>query len=116
MGPIDLFYTFAVSFLLTLALKYPAAILFGIRNRKDLLLLLPVNLLTNPAAVALALFLRLNLGLPALPAQICLEIPVILAEGLLYRHYGQDLPHPLAFSLCANGFSYTMGLLIQTLF
>ena len=76
MAVIDLLQSFLFSFLLTLGLEYPVLLLFGIRDRKDLLLALPVNLLTNPAVVAL--FYLLRPLLPAPPLQLALETAVIL--------------------------------------
>ena len=52
------FSSFLISFLLTLVLEYPIILLFRIQKKKDLLLVLLVNLLTNPAAVAITLFLQ----------------------------------------------------------
>ena len=68
---IELLNLFLRSFFLTLALEYPVLLLFRVWNRHDLLLALPVNLLTNPAAVALHLLLRPFF--PSLPLQALIE-------------------------------------------
>ncbi len=111
MAVIDLLQSFLFSFLLTLGLEYPVLLLFGIRDRKDLLLALPVNLLTNPAVVAL--FYLLRPLLPAPPLQLALETAVILAEWRLFHAFGRTIRRPLLLSLCANSFSYGAGLILQ---
>ena len=107
------FSSFLISFLLTLVLEYPIILLFRIQKKKDLLLVLLVNLLTNPAAVAITLFLQTCFSLPWFPVQILLELAVIVTEGKLYDLYGRKMAHPFLLSLCANGFSYSLGLLLQ---
>ena len=109
------FTAFAVSFLLTLAFEYPVALLFRVRRKMDLLLILPINLLTNPAVVAANMLLQPLYPFHPLSLQIFLEILVVAAEYKLYQMYAADTPHPFLLSLCANSFSYGMGLLIQSI-
>ena len=45
-----------------------------------------------------------------------LELSAIGAEWLIYRKWGKTMGPALLFSLCANGFSYCAGLLLQALF
>jgi len=47
------------------------------------------------------------------PVIAVLEASAILAEWLCYRQTDNDVHHPLLFSLCANGFSYCAGHLLQ---
>ena len=97
---------FAVSFALTLLIEFAVFLCFGLRSRRCLKLLLLVNLLTNPAAVLLHW-----LGIPQIP----IEIAVVLVEWQVYRPFSQEIPHPFALSLTANGVSWGLGLLIQFL-
>lgn len=82
---------------------------FGLRNREQLLLLLLVNVLTNPAAVWLHTFV----GIPQIP----IEIAVVIIECYVYQIFRKShaIPHPLLLSLTANGVSWGLGLLIQML-
>lgn len=94
---------FAVPLALTLVLEGVIALIWGLR-RRNLVLFALVNVLTNPAAVLLhALF-------PGWAATAALEAGVILAEGALYRRLGIGVRRPWLFSLCANAFSFCMGL------
>lgn len=99
---------FGLSLALTLMLEGIAALLWGLR-KKNLLLLVLVNLLTNPAAVLLhALF-------PGWAVTAALEAGVVAAEGALYRRLGYGIRRPWLFSLCANGFSFCMGIVINSM-
>ena len=106
----------AVSLALTLALESGYYLLTCKRNKKDLLLVLLVNLLTNPAVVLIywlvALYTSWNTYLVLIP----LEVSAILIEGRYYQTYGRGFKHPYRFSLAANVFSYGVGVLIQLFF
>ncbi len=91
--------TFGLSLGLTLALEFPLAWAWGIRDWKTVLL---ANVMTNPLAVALHLW-----GIPQIP----IEIGVVLAEWGVYRL--RNFKRPLLLALTSNVFSYGMGLLIQ---
>jgi len=105
-----------VSLVLTLALESGCYLLTGKRNKKDLLLVLLVNLLTNPPVVLMywlaALFTSWNTYLVLIP----LEVLAILVEGRYYQIYGQGFKRPYRFSLAANVLSYGVGVLIQLIF
>ena len=99
---------FGISLLLTLALELPAAYCFGYRSIRKLLLVLLVNVLTNPAAVLLHW-----LGIAQLP----IEIAVVLVEALVYVWFSKDekwnVPYPVLLAVTANCISWGTGLLIQ---
>ena len=99
---------FALSLGLTLILELALALVWGLRGR-DLALCALVNVLTNPVVVLLhTLF-------PAGEVVLCLEAGAVLVEGAYYARYGARVPRPWLFSLCANLWSYSMGLLIGPL-
>ena len=107
--------TFALSLGLTLILELAVALLCRLRGR-DLLLVILVNILTNPAVV----YLDMSCG-ALFPNgrdlwQIPLELAAIAAEGFCYARFAADVRRPWMFALVANVFSYSCGLLIQTLF
>ncbi|MDR0324503.1 MAG: hypothetical protein LBI19_00220 [Oscillospiraceae bacterium] len=104
-----LYFALAVSLALTLLLEAGFFFLTGKRDRKDLLLLLLANVLTNPVVV-LVFWLTLWQ-----PGKIPLELSAVLAEGFLYQKYGRAFKRPYLFSLAANAFSYGAGVLIQRL-
>ena len=92
MTPLDFIFSLA----LTLVFEGAAALVWGLR-RRDLLLLVLINILTNP------LF-------PGWAVTVVLETGVVLVEGALYGRLGHAVSRPWLFALCANGFSFCMGL------
>ena len=99
---------FGISLGLTLLLELPVGYLLGLRGRKNLLLAVLVNVLTNPAAVLLS-----YVGVPQLPV----ELVVFAVEGWIYldfsRTNGWNIPHPLRLAIVCNLVSWLTGMLIQ---
>lgn len=99
---------FAGSLLLTLVLELPIAWCMGLRGRRLLLLVVLVNILTNPVAVLLHW-----LGVP----QIAIEAAVIAVEAAVYCSFSHDdqwiIPHPVLLAWVANSVSWVLGVLIQ---
>lgn len=99
---------FAISLVLTLLFELPVAWCFGMRHRKEILLTVLVNILTNPAAVLLHW-----LGIPQIP----IEFVVLIIEASIYYVFSVDrnwsIPHPVTLALIANAVSWFSGLLIQ---
>lgn len=105
---------FGVSLGLTLVIEEVAALVWGIRKRKDLLLICLVNIMTNPAAVFLAWIWRMYMppGAGKIVFYLLVEAAVVITEGRIYRAYLQGSRHPMKYSLAANGCSFFLGLLI----
>ncbi len=98
-----------VSLALTLGFELLFALLWGLRGR-DLVLCVLVNVLTNPPVVLCALLWRsFGPGPGWLPVPL-LEAGAVLTEGYFYRRNGERVRRPFLFSLCANAFSYVLGL------
>lgn len=99
---------FGISLGLTLVIELSIGYLMGMRKRKHILLMVLVNILTNPAAV-----LACWLG----AAEIPVEIVVFLAETGVYCWFSKDeswdIKHPVLLALIANFISWTSGILIQ---
>ncbi len=103
-----------ISLGLTLLFEGAFALVWGLRSR-DLMLCALVNLLTNPPLVFLVLSWRHFGPTPAwLPVPV-LEAMAVWVEGYFYRRDGEQVRRPYLFSLCANAFSYTMGLVFSAL-
>ena len=103
----------AISLILTLVLEAGFFLLIGLRNKKDLLLLLLVNIITNPVVVLTYWLVVLYTKWDAVMIIMPLEALAVLIEGRYYKKYGCDFKRPYLFSLAANIFSYGAGLLIQ---
>ncbi len=108
-----LLFIFGASLGLTLLLEFGTALIFRMRGR-DLLLLLLTNILTNPAAVYINLLLSaLFPDISVFLWQIPLEAAVVLAEGSVYRKLSVSLSSPYLFAVAANAFSYGVGVILN---
>lgn len=96
------------SLLLTLVLEGIFGLIWGVRGRRDWLLLLLVNVVTNPIVVTLYYCAR-----GGWVVTVVLEVAAVLAEWLAYRRWGRTTRPAFLFALCANCFSYFSGLLIN---
>ncbi|NCB94410.1 MAG: hypothetical protein EOM40_17905 [Clostridia bacterium] len=109
---------FGVSLAVTLIIEIIAAYLMGVRKRKGIVVVILVNILTNPAAVLLAW-----LGSQHIQkygdtfVQIPIELVVIFIEAAVYRSYAKAeevmAKHPIFLSVTANLCSWGTGVLIQ---
>ncbi len=98
---------FLVSLGLTLLLEGIVVLAWGLR-RRDLALFALVNVLTNPPAVLLhALF-------PGWGVTLAIEAAAVAVEGFCYARLGDAVQRPWLLALIANGFSFSMGLWINT--
>lgn len=97
-----------VSLALTLILESVFGLIWGVKGRRDWLLLLLVNVVTNPIVVTLHYCVSSHLLFV-----IVLEVCAVLAEWLAYRKWGKTVRPAFLFSLCANCFSYFCGVLLN---
>lgn len=110
-------HMYGVSLGATLLLELLMALAFRIRKPKDLLLVVLVNMLTNPAAVLFNwLGTQYLQDIWSIFCQIPIELLVVLAEGCIYdtfkRNTTADIRHPFWFSVAANLFSWGCGVLL----
>ena len=110
-----LIISLALSLALALILETGFFLFIGKRNKKDMLLLVLVNILTNPVVVLLCWLaaMYMNRHLPIVI--ITLEVLTVLVEAFFYKRFGQDFKRPLVFSVTSNAFSFSIGVLIQIL-
>ena len=107
----NIFVSLAVSLALTLVLELGFALLWG-AERRDLPLVALANVLTNPVVVLCHALAALFFPTALLPVTVALEAGAVLVEGRLFAARG-DICFPWGFALCANLFSFSIGLLIQ---
>ena len=84
-------------------------------NKKDLLLVVMVNILTNPAVVLLYWLAILYTNIDRVIILAPLEISAVFIEGYIYKKCGLYFRHPYVFSIAANAFSFGMGVFIQAI-
>ncbi|MCL1896486.1 MAG: hypothetical protein FWG03_08070 [Clostridiales bacterium] len=82
---------------------------------KDLLLVVLVNVITNPVVVLLYWLAAAYTEWNAIIILIPLELFAVLFEGCYYKKYGKGFKRPYLFSAAANMFSFWMGMLIQSI-
>ena len=106
----NIFVSLAVSLALTLVLELGFALLWG-AGKRDLPLVALANVLTNPVVVLCHTLAALFFPAALPPVTFALEAGAVLAEGRLFATRG-GIRFPCGFSLCANVFSFSVGLLI----
>lgn len=103
--------------LLTLIIELITAFILGVRDKKDIINVILVNILTNPIVVVSQTFLhfRFNTTIEVIGI-IILELLAFLVEGLIYKKVlkYKDL-NPLILSLLLNATSFCIGELINIL-
>ena len=110
---VSLAISLAISLLLTIVLEAGFFLLIGKRDKKDLMLLLLVNVITNPVVVLSFWLVELYTDWNPYIMLIPLELFAMLAEGYCYKKYGDCFRRPYLFSTAANTFSFGIGVLIQ---
>ena len=107
---------FGMSLLLTLLIEGLIAFLCGIRGKKNFLVVLLVNVLTNPVAVLVYWLYQVYAGEHSLPVQILIELAVVTVEAYIYRSFAEDdrfqIPRPIRLAIVANVFSWGIGRLL----
>ena len=102
-----------VALILTILIETAFAIACKYRDRHTLTGVILTQVITNPISVYVATILLLKPGIPWIPAQIAIEVAVVLSEWQLYRKFCTAIRHPFLFSLSSNALSYIIGVLLQ---
>lgn len=111
----DLLVALGLSLATTLVLEAGFFLLIGKRNKKDLLLVILVNVLTNPVVVLLYWLSVMYTVWDRTLVKIPLEFFAVATEWLYYKKYASEIRRPFIFSLSANVFSFGIGMLLQQL-
>ena len=88
----------------------------GSHDKKDLMLVVLLNVITNPVVVMLYWITVLYTNRNTATVLIPLELFAILTEGYYYKKYGSGFHRPYLLSAAANIFSFGTGFLIQMFF
>jgi len=108
--------SYLVALFLTLLLEFLVYLLFSFKDKKALLALLGVNLITHPL-LGLAVVIKLSISAEtfSLAEILFLEALIVLVESvLLYYIYSYNYRYfkLLILSLVANSISFLFGLLV----
>ena len=107
---------FAVSLGMTIVLEALVMIVLGEHSKKNMLLLLLINIFTNPMAVYLAYVGNYLTRLSDVVIQLPIEIFVILVEVGIYKWFSKDenryIKKPILLGILANIVSWSIGLMM----
>lgn len=100
----------------TIVIELIMSLLLGIRNKKDILNVILVNIMTNPLVVSILMYITYNRLFNTTISIIMLEILVILTEGFTYKKVLTfDKINPYVLSLILNISSYFIGELLNNI-
>lgn len=100
----------------TIVIELITSLLLGIRNKKDILNVILVNIMTNPLVVSILMYITYNRLFNTTISIIILEILVILTEGFTYKKVLTfDKINPYVLSLILNISSYFIGGLLNNI-
>lgn len=100
----------------TIVIELIMSLLLGMRNKKDILNVIFVNIMTNPLVVSILMYITYNRLFNTTISIIILEILVILTEGFTYKKVLTfDKINPYVLSLILNISSYFIGGLLNNI-
>lgn len=111
----ELIYSLLISLAATLVLETAFCfLLFKVKGR-DVLLVVLVNVLTNPPVVLTFILLKPHLSFSPWMLAAALELAAVAVEAVFYRLCAKKIKRPFLMSLSANAFSYFTGLIISAI-
>lgn len=100
----------------TIVIELIMSLLLGMRNKKDILNVILVNIMTNPLVVSILMYITYNRLFNITISIIILEILVVLTEGFTYKKVLTfDKINPYVLSLILNISSYFIGGLLNNI-
>ena len=100
----------------TIVIEISMSLLLGIRNKKDILNVILVNVMTNPLIVSIIMYITYNRIFNLTISIIILEILITLVEGFTYKKVLKfDKINPYVLSLILNISSYFIGKLLNNI-
>lgn len=110
-------YYMARAVILTVIIETCVSFIIGIINKKDLLNIILVNIMTNPSVNSITIFLNFYFGVFSRNVGlVILEILAVISEGFVYKKYlNFKKINPYVLSLILNSSSYFIGEIINLL-
>lgn len=103
--------------LLTIIIELIIALIIGIRDKKDIINVILVNVITNPIVVLLPIIIYIKFGYTFEKISLyILEVLTVLLEGLIYKKVLKYKKiNPFLISLILNLASFLIGELLNKL-
>ncbi len=103
--------------LLTIIIELLIAFILGVRDKKDIINVILVNVITNPIVVITPVIIYIYIGSTFSRISLyILEILTVLVEGLIYKKVlSYKKINPILLSLILNVSSFLIGELINML-
>ena len=99
-----------ICLLLTIVLEAGTALIVGVRTAYGQLIVFLTNLATNPLLNCILTVVSFYISPSAYYYFLVpLELVVVVAEGLIFRHTLRLKMHPFLFSFLLNAVSYCLG-------
>ena len=101
----------------TILIEVVVGLIIGVRNKRDILNIILVNVFTNPLVTSIPVLIYINFRTtPYIISVILLEIFAFVSEGFIYKKtLTYKRINPFIISLILNLSSYLIGLLINNL-
>lgn len=109
----NIWQVLVISLFLTVIFEEMFVIILRLRDKRTLLLIALINLLTNPPAVLSYYLFRQYTNYSTLFFTVVVEVVVIFVEFLYMKGYGKEIKHPFWLAISINIFSYTIGKVIN---
>lgn len=103
------------SLICTIIIELLIGLLLGIRNKKDILLIILVNIFTNLLVTSISFTINYYFGINFKNiVLLLLEVFAFISEAIIYKNYFNfNKINPYVVSLILNVSSFTLGLLIN---
>lgn len=100
---------------MTILIEVIFSLIVGVREKKDILNIVLVNVLTNPIVTSVPILVLVTIGFKArIIMLITLEILTLFTEGFIYyKTLKFKKINPFLLSLILNGASYLIGEVIN---
>ena len=108
---------FGISLLLTLLIELTVAYFMRVVSKRNRILIILTNILTNPAAVLIVWTARQHMEYNlAFAVEVLVEIIVVVIEAKIYLEFAEKehwkIEHPIRLAVVANGVSWITGILL----
>lgn len=111
----DLPHIMLICLICTIIIETTIGYLLGIKDKKDLIVIILVNIMTNPLVTSISTYFNVEYSQKArIISLIFLELFAFISEGYIYKKtLKYNKKNPYIISMILNICSYTLGLIIM---